>query len=111
MSTYEKRADVVAAREHAFGVMREYKGRTFYTQTRHGRGQTDYVRVYVADRDKITDITYYVARACESRLALEKGLPFGGGGYSKGLDAALMAARASGDNDFDQSRWQELPAV
>lgn len=92
----------------AMRIMSEYAGRVFYTRTDYGKGETDYVRIYVADVDKITDVSFYVARATGRRIT-ERGIAFDGGGYSKGLEAAMDAARACGEEDtFDQRRWVTL---
>lgn len=91
-------------------AMSEYAGRVFYTHTDYGRGTTDYVRVYVAtDRDKITDVSFFVARAT-GRTITDRGIAYGGGNYSKGLEAAMDAAMAAGEDaaTFDQRRWQRL---
>lgn len=98
-----------AERQNAAEVMAEYRDRVFYTRTDYGRGETDYVRIYVADRDRIHDLTYYVARALDLPIK-DRGIPHGGGGYNKGLDAAMSAFHAAGGGfgEFDQANWQEL---
>lgn len=94
--------------DHAREVMRGYRGRVFYTRTEFGRGETDHVRIYVATkRDEISDITYYVARANDLRMS-DRGIPFGGGGYSKGLEAADYAYQAAHGKPLNQKFWREL---
>lgn len=102
-------SDVLDSQDRAVRIMRGYAGRVFYTHTDYGRGETDYVRVYVAtDRDRITDVSFYVARATGRKIT-ERGIAYGGGGYSKGLEAAMDAARVAGEAEpFDQRRWQKL---
>ena len=78
-----------------------------HTRTEYMRGQTDYVRVYVVWRGEIEDITYFVARAAGRRLT-DRGIAFGGGGYSKGLEAADDAWRARFNEPLKQSQWRRL---
>jgi hypothetical protein len=80
-----------------------------YTLTRFGRGQTDHVEVYVADpaTSRIERLTYEVAKVSGHRMT-DKGMPFGGGGYSKGLDAFILTCKAAGLPDAPQARWEEL---
>lgn len=98
-----------AERVNAAEVMAEYRDRVFYTRTEYGRGETDYVRIYVADRDEIHDLTYYVARA-QGLSMNDRGIRFGGGGYAKGLEAAEAAYHAAGGGfgTFDQHNWREI---
>ena len=83
-----------------------------YTLTDYGRGMTDYVRVFVigtssdgCDRE-IHELTWLVARATDGAFS-DRGLPFGGGNYSKALEAFCGACRAAGVA-ADQSRWRKL---
>jgi hypothetical protein len=79
-----------------------------YTLTTYGRGETDHVRIFVADGGKIHELTYYVARAVgNAQLSPGKGWAFRGGGYSKGLEAFDWACRIAGVS-VDQSKWSEL---
>ncbi len=78
-----------------------------HTLTTYGRGQTDHVRVFVVDADQIIDVTWAVAQSLGRKVKPHAGIGYGGGGYSKGLDAAMDAARAAGFV-LNQSNWREL---
>jgi hypothetical protein len=100
-------------REWAMAKLAEMIGpdTVIHTRTDYGKGLTDYVRVYVVgtdhkDRAEIQDVTYFAARAMEDRLT-ERGIPFGGGGYSKGLDCFIGVCRVIGQ-PADQGRWREI---
>lgn len=63
-----------------------------FTLTTPGRGETDYVRVFVASkRNSIADVTYLVAPAIGRKLRnrYDHSIPMGGGGYNKALDVYL----------------------
>jgi hypothetical protein len=78
-----------------------------YTRTEYGRGETDYVSVYVVSVDqRIQNITYYVATAAGLKMT-ERGIKYGGGQYSKGLEAFESACIVAGVT-VDQRRWEEL---
>lgn len=87
-----------------------------YTMLEPGRGETDYVRVFVAPRKgAIRDITWMVAKACGLRVKDREGrwfIPMGGGGYSKGLQVYLDIRYALGHQPIGSSsgqvRWEEL---
>jgi hypothetical protein len=113
MTSTMTRQEKINEREWAMAKLHEMISpeTVIHTRTDYGKGQTDYVRVYIVGTDykgrpEIQDVTYFVARATEHRMT-ERGLPFGGGGYSKGLDAFIGTCRAIGQ-DADQGRWREI---
>jgi hypothetical protein len=116
--TTQTRQDQINEREHALKVLagKIERDTVIYTQTAYTKSQTDYVRIFVIGRDyegrhEIQDITYFVAKASEQRMT-ERGIPYRGGGYSKGLEAATDAwgcvAYAA---PLNQGNWRELPSV
>jgi hypothetical protein len=78
-----------------------------HTRTDYMRGQTDYVQVYVVNNGRIRDITYFVAKAAGRRMT-DRGIAYGGGGYSKGLEAADDCWRARFNEPLRQSQWERL---
>jgi hypothetical protein len=113
MPTSGTRQDKINEREHAMKVLSKLitADTVIHTRTDYGKGQTDYVRVYVVAPDyegrlEVSDVTYFVARATESRLT-DKGLPLRGGGYSKGLDVFISTCHALG-LPANQHRWREI---
>lgn len=102
--------DREAARTNALDVLRSHiptRRTTVYTLTDYTRGMTDYVRVFVVRKGAISELTYYIAAATGHRMT-DRGLPFGGGQYSKALEAADLAWRARFGEPLDQSVWREL---
>lgn len=80
---------------------------TVYTLTTFGRGQTDYVRVFVVDDGSIVELTYHVGKAGGLRQNTQ-GLAYGGGQYNKGLEAADSLWRVAFGEALDQSHWVEI---
>lgn len=96
------------AREWARDTVREYlKDRPLiYTRTEFGRGETDYVSIYVVDAGHIVNLTYRVAKAAGLKMT-ERGIKFGGAQYNKGLEAFGWACKVAGIPE-DQGKWEEL---
>ena len=110
MSTTTSKPEREAERAHAIEALRRFiptRRTRIATMTDYRRGQTDYVRVFVTHDGRITDITYFVARAAGRRMT-ERGIAFGGGGYSKGLEAADDAWRARFGEALNQGQWDSL---
>lgn len=87
-----------------------------YTQTEYGTGQRDWVRVYVIGEDAdsgaptIEEITGPLANAADLPFQNDGkryGIPYGGGGYSKALEAFESACRIA-QVDADQTKWREI---
>lgn len=81
-----------------------------YTRQTHGRGETDYLEVFIPDGDTIRNITWMVARANGWRVRDHQGrrmIAMAGGFYSKGLDLYLGIRQALGFSE-DQNRHMEL---
>lgn len=108
MSEQETWADVNAeierCRDHLSAVV---PGRDLFTRTDYGRGETDYVRVYIAPRaDAIVDISYHAARVSGRRMT-DRGVALRGGQYSKGLELVENIWHAIGAKS-DQQHWHEI---
>lgn len=83
---------------------------SLYTLTTFGSGETDYVRIFTVRRGEIVELTYYVGVLTGLRNASKRGLAFGGGQYSKGLEAADATWRARFGEAFPQNpSWGEKP--
>lgn len=81
-----------------------------YTRQTHGKGETDYLEVFISDDGTIRNITWMVARAAGMRVRDRDGrrmIPMGGGGYSKGMDLYLTI-RWILNYSTDQDRHREL---
>lgn len=111
----------MAEQQHAVEYLRRVIDREtlIHTQTRFGSGMTDHVRVFVVRPEPvgdtirwgILDVSYHVARAAGRRMT-ERGIAFGGGQYSKGLEAADDAWRAVFGEALPQGgNWRELPSL
>jgi len=101
---------LTAEQNFALDQLREhlYSGSHLYTRTDYGRGETDYVRLYVVSENRqILDMTYAVAKLSGRRLT-DRGLALRGGNYSKGLEVADDAYKAVYGRPLDQSRWMEI---
>ena len=81
---------------------------TIYTLTAFTKSQTDYVRVFVVKDGEIVEITYLISQRIGRKIKPHAGIAYRGGGYSKGLEAAMDAAHTAGHGHLDQSRWREL---
>lgn len=90
-------------------TIREALGRSrpVYTLTTYGKGQTDHVRIFGVQDGAIVEVTFHVAQLLGRKVKPRAGIGYGGGGYSKGLDAAMDACRTIG-RKLDQSTWHEL---
>src|SRR4051812_25683121 len=87
--TNETHAENKAAQERALKLLRDWvqPGDRVACVTVHGRGQTDWVEVFLPSthnsRPTVERVTFYVARAIGRFGSLEKGIPLRGGNYSK----------------------------
>lgn len=86
-----------------------------YTMTEYGKGETDWVRVFVAPKKgSIRDVTYLVGPAIGRKLRDRNRfqIPMGGDGYSKGLDVYLDIRYALGHQKAGtvegQAKWREI---
>jgi hypothetical protein len=82
-------------------------GDTIYTLTSYGRGETDYVRVFITFDGRIKDITGRTAMTLGRRLVNNDdrfGIAMGGYGYNKGHDVGMALKRALGRD----VRWESL---
>ena len=103
-------------KETATRYLQEYvkPSSSIFTLTEYGRGETDWVRVFVASkRNSIHEVTYLAAKATGHRYSeRHRGIPMGGGGYSKALDVYLAIRYALGHNKpgsvEGQNKWKEL---
>lgn len=85
-----------------------------HTRTIIGRGETDYVKLYVVSRRegqyRIFNATYYAA--CLMGVKLHPGtggIPMGGGQYNKGLQVAETVWKAVRREHLDQTNnWEEI---
>ena len=68
-------------------------GMTIHTTTENGRGMTDYVRVLIARKGNVVDITHLTAKVTGIRFNADRqALVMGGCGYSEvfsGTSAAI----------------------
>ena len=81
-----------------------------YTRQTHGRGETDYLEVFISDDGTIRNITWTVAKATGWRIRDHQGrrmIAMAGGGYSKGLDVYLSIRFTVGLSD-DQRQHREM---
>jgi hypothetical protein len=106
-------------RWHAIEQLRKIitENSVIHTRTEYGRGETDYVSVYVIttqahhrtgeEHHLITNITYYVAKAARLKLN-NRGIKYGGGNYNKGLEAADSCWRVVFNRALPQEQWMEI---
>lgn len=106
-----KRQDQINAREQAMVTLREWLQEAqsgLWTRTDYGRGETDYVHLYVVAKGRIVNVTYWAARACDEHGSVAKGWRWGGGQYSKGESAAEATFRAAGLPYSQETDWNEF---
>lgn len=109
MTAVERRARAGHARMMLQRILPNRRSKV-WTLTRFGRGERDYVRLFVArPAGEIVEITFYVAVLTDQPLH-DDGIGYGGGQYSKALEAADDAWRARFDEPLPQSQWQDLGA-
>src|SRR5262245_35331188 len=81
-----------------------------YTLTTFGRGETDYVRIFTARAGEIVELTWWLRAAAGMRGRPRMGIAFGGGQYSKALEAVDLLWHTRFGAAFPQDRrWGELP--
>lgn len=86
------------------------------TLTTFGRGETDHVRVFVVGKPwsahepaRILSLTYHLAVLTDRENVPGKGVPYSGGQYNKGLEAADDLWRAAFGKGVPQAtHWYEL---
>ncbi len=78
-----------------------------YTLTTYGSGMRDYVRVFGVKNGGIVDLTFHVAQILGRKVKPNAGIGYNGGGYSKGLDAAMDTYSAIAET-LNQGNWSEL---
>lgn len=81
-----------------------------YTRQTHGRGETDYLEVFISEGNGIRNITWMVAKATGWRVRDHQGrrtIAMGGGGYSKGLEI-YRSIRITLGYPEEQDRHREL---
>lgn len=70
-------------------------GMTIKTSTDHGRGLTGYVRLYIAHKGDVVDITHLAAVATGARFNVDRqAISMGGCGYNKAFQAVYSLGRA-----------------
>lgn len=110
MTADEKRAREGHARMMLRRLMPTRRSKVWTLQT-NGRGETDYVRLFVVKGGEIVEITYYVAAIAGRRMTPD-GIAYGGGQYSKQLEAADDAWRsrfgAPLPQDPQRPLWERL---
>lgn len=101
----EQRAAARARIERYIG-----RGKKIYTLTAYTRGETDYVRVFVAEDSEIKEITFDVGAATAIRTvntSSQYGIVMQGAQYNKALEVVDALYRLCSQT-LDQEDWREL---